>query len=105
MDESRASGTRAPAPHELSCDSNLRACPRVGARDGYRERMPYLAWELLEETYSPDVASQGLTYRAAVRGGWLVAVWPGEPSPGVSPGLAFVPDAEHAWKTKARTNV
>lgn len=67
--------------------------------------MPFLAWELIEEQYTPELPTRGLTYRAQVRGGWLVAVWPGKPEAGVSPGVTFVPDPEHAWKTKARTTV
>ena len=42
--------------------------------------MHNLHWELLQETYSATKAKpDGFTYRAKVPGGWLVAVWAGEP--------------------------
>lgn len=64
-----------------------------------------LEWQLIEETYTPDLPPKGFTYRAKVPGGWLVAVWAGKTqNHGLGGGVTFVPDEGHAWQVRARTN-
>ena len=65
--------------------------------------MHNLHWELLQETYSVESRPDGFTYRAKVPGGWLVAVWAGEPGEhALGGGLTFVPDPTHSWEVGTR---
>lgn len=57
-----------------------------------------LAWKSVPETYSGQREESFATYRAAVPGGWLVAVWATEKGNRKwGGGLTFVPDPEHRW--------
>lgn len=60
-----------------------------------------MRWEkIADETTDPN-AKHHETYRAAVPGGWLVAVWTWDKKPPPADiwggGLTFVPDPSHAW--------
>jgi len=60
-----------------------------------------LKWERVEETLARgrQPTSHG-TFRAAVPGGWLVAIWSdgaGQHGNAWGGGLAFVPDPDHHW--------
>lgn len=63
--------------------------------------MAKLTWERIDDEWDDPARPMGFTYRAEVRGGWLVSVWAGtKRDQRWGGGLTFVPDPDHAWRTK-----
>ena len=61
-----------------------------------------LNWQEVPETAASTMPASHYTFRAAVPGGWLVAIWAGEDKKNACAdrwggGLTFVPDPDHAW--------
>lgn len=56
-----------------------------------------LLWERIRDSWNWG-NPEGYTYRAKVRGGWLVSVWAGDKKDQRwGGGLTFMPDAKHEW--------
>jgi hypothetical protein len=65
--------------------------------------MSKLTWEWIDDEWPHGGKPDGFTYRAKVRGGWLVSVWAGAPSEhGLGGGMTFVPDRDHDWVVDTR---
>jgi hypothetical protein len=59
-----------------------------------------LNWERVEETLADGQPKHHGTYRTAVPGGWLIAIWSdgaGQHGSAWGGGVTFVPDPEHKW--------
>lgn len=69
----------------------------------YNMGMSKLSWEWIDDEWPHGGKPDGFTYRAKVKGGWLVSVWAGSVAKHASGGgLTFVPDPDHKWDVALR---